>query len=165
MPLIDEKGRLLGRFNLINALIVLVLLTAAVAGAYKLLVVEEQGLVETEVLLVTFEVAGVRQPSGDAVQVGERVAGYEAQLYLGEVAAKRAEPHREPVATADGRILMAEVPGLYDLFIVVRAQAVVGPNAITVGGRETKIGVQLPLTGRLFSFKATIVGIEEAPGQ
>jgi len=165
MPLIDEKGRLWGRVNLINALVVLVLIVAAVAGAYKLLLVEKQGLVETQVLLVTFEVAGVRQPSVDAVNIGERVSGYEAQIYLGDVAAKQVEPHRVPVATADGRILMAEVPGVFDLYIVVRAQAVVGPNAITVGGREAKIGLQLPLTGRLFSFKALIVGIEEASGQ
>ncbi|MEW6032416.1 MAG: DUF4330 domain-containing protein [Bacillota bacterium] len=163
MPVIDERGRLFGRFNVINVVLVLIVLAAAGAGVFKLLAVEEQGLVETRTVLITFEVTGVRQPSVDAVKVGEDVAGFESQLHLGQVVEKRAEPHREPVATADGRIVMAEVPDRFDLFIVVRAQAVAGPRAVTVAGRETKIGIQLPLSGRLFSFKATIVGIEEVP--
>ncbi|HCW51623.1 MAG TPA: hypothetical protein DGR79_06115 [Clostridiales bacterium] len=164
MSLIDSHGRLLGRFNVVNVLVVLAVIVAAAAGTHRLLTVEEEGLAETRTILLTFEVADVRQPSVDAVAVGENVAGYESQIPLGVVVEKWAEPHREPVATAAGQIVMAEVPGRYDLYIVVRAEGVVGPNAITVGRRDLKIGIELPLSGRLFRFKAIIVGIEEVGG-
>jgi len=164
MTFVDRQGRLFGRFNIVNVLVLVIIVAAGTAGAYKLLVAEQEGLVETKTILLTLEVADVRQPSVDAVAIGERVFGYATEIPLGEVIESRAEPHREPVATAAGQILMAEVPGRFDLFMVVQAEGVVGPNAITVSGCEVKIGVELPISGRLFSFRATIIGIEEVDG-
>lgn len=162
MAFIDERGRLFGRFNTVNVAVVAVVILAVALGAYKLLAVRKAGLIETSEILITFEIADVRQPSVDVVKIGDAVAGFESQVPLGSVADKRAEPHREPVATSDGRILMADVPGHFDLYIVVRARAIVGPNAIVVSNREIKIGTELPLTGRLFRYTTTIVGIEES---
>ncbi|RJQ08306.1 MAG: DUF4330 domain-containing protein [Bacillota bacterium] len=161
MKLLDEHGRLFGRVNLVNAVVALVVVAAVAAGAYKLMVVEDTGVAETGEVIVTFEVRDVRQPSVDAVSVGETVYGFETQIPLGPVVEKRAEPHLEPVVTADGRVVMAEVPGHFDLFLVVRGRAAVGPRAISLSGRELKIGIELSVTGRLFSFKSTIVGLEE----
>ncbi len=161
MRLIDANGRLFGRYNLVNVLVAAVVVVALAAGAYKLLVVRETGVAATGDIVITFEVDDVGQPSVDAVSVGEQVAGWESQIPLGPVVDKRVAPHREPVATANGQILMAEVPGRYDLEIDVQARAAVGPRAISVSGREVKIGVALPVTGRLFSFTATVVGVRE----
>jgi len=161
MKFIDSKGRLGGRFNLINVITVVVVLAALAAGAYKLFVVKESGVAATSGITITFEIDDVGQPSVDAVHLWETVYGWESQIMLGPVFHKRVKPHREPVATASGIILMAEVPGRYDLMLDVRARAAVGPRAISVSGREAKIGVELPISGRLFSFKATIVGLKE----
>lgn len=160
MRFLDSRGRLFGRFNAFNALLILVVAVTAAAGFYKLVVVRETGLTRTSTVMVSLEVLGVRQPSIDAVSVGDRVYGFETQILLGVVAAKRVEPHREPLPTADGRIVMAEVPGRFDLYLDVRGQATVGPNAISVSGRELKIGVQLKVTGKLFIYESSIVGVQ-----
>lgn len=161
MRFIDDKGRLGGRFNLINVLTVVVVVAALAAGAYKLSAVKESRVAATGDIVLTFEIDDVGEPSVQAVKVGETAYGWDTGITLGPVLAKRTEPHREPVATAAGTIVMAEVPGRYDLYVDVKARAAVGPRAISISGREAKIGVVLPLSGRLFSFTAIIVDIRE----
>ncbi|MCL6580477.1 MAG: DUF4330 domain-containing protein [Firmicutes bacterium] len=162
MRLLDDRGRLWGRFNPWNAALVLVVVVALALGLVRLVAVRQAGLAQTEDVLVTFEVPGVRQASIDAVREGEQVYGFENQIPLGPVVSKRVEPHREPVPTATGQLVLAPVPGRYDLYLTVKVRAVAGPNAVSVSGRHLKIGVKLNITGRLFIFEAVIADVEEA---
>ncbi|MGI6649366.1 MAG: DUF4330 domain-containing protein [Bacillota bacterium] len=153
------EGKRKLRFNVVDLVIFVVVLGLLALGAYKLFFVNQalqaqNGTIEYQVLIEE-----VRQPSVDAFKEGQKVKELQTNIDLGSVVGKEAMPHKEPVATMDGRIVMAEVPGKYDLIVTIQAPAIIGESNITVSNKEIKLGDQVTLKTNISAAKGIIYGV------
>ncbi len=85
MDLIDDKGRLFGTVNIIDAVVVLLVLAVVAAGAALVLGIDDQpeqaSTDQPETTTITFEVTGVQSYVADAIPEGpvqsDTIAGVE----------------------------------------------------------------------------------------
>ncbi|MGE5560031.1 MAG: DUF4330 domain-containing protein [Chloroflexota bacterium] len=161
MSLIDKKGRLFGRVNLIDLLAVLLVLAMLVFVGYKLRVVNPRVAPATTPYRLVLLVEGVRQITVDELKVGLPVRAFDAGVDVGTIAAVDVQPAIEQVETADGQIVDASVPGRFDLRISIDTQAVVTEWAVRVANTDLRIGRDFTIYGQRFLVKGIIFGLEE----
>jgi hypothetical protein len=159
---IDSKGRVFGKVNIIDILVV-VLIAAAAFGYWHTRVGSKQ-LSElrgkTGPVEVTFLVANVRPATVNAIKVGDKVNDSRSNTYLGEVTAVRAEPAEIAVTGPDGRIYESTSTIRKDVWVTVVGPGRVSPNVITLGSTEVRIGAQVALKSNIFAVQSTVMAIK-----
>lgn len=148
------------RFNLVDLLVALVILALLALGAYKLFfvnrsVAEQNGEIEYQIL-----VEKVRIPTAQAFQEGQTVKDAQSNTVLGSIVKKEVTPAKEAVPTADGRMVLAEVPEKYNVLLTLRSRAVVSENNVMVGSVEIKIGAQVKIKTSLASSSGVIYSLK-----
>lgn len=148
------------RFNLVDLLVALVILALLALGAYKLFfvnraVAEQNGEIEYQIL-----VEKVRIPTAQAFQEGQTVKDAQSNTVLGSIVKKEVTSAREEVPTADGRVVLAEIPEKYNVLLTLRSRAVVSENNVMVGSVEIKIGAQVKIKTSLASSSGVIYSLK-----
>lgn len=140
---------------------VLLVLALVAVAAYKVLVVNPRYAAVTRTYLLKVLIEEVRQPTVDEIQEGIVVKEADSNQVLGRVVGHEVRPARRYVETADGRVVLAQVPEKYDVLVVLEGEAQVTPGAIIMGGQEMRIGFTPALKGQRFLVRGTVVGMEE----
>lgn len=160
MGLVDGKGRLYGKINMIDLLIVLLLLSIA-AGAYLFFFGgSEKKVVETGKVVYEFEITNVNQDFVDAITSGDPIRDSTRGNDLGTVvskASRKATMLNEDLV--NGRYVIAEVPNAFDVVITIEAQANITPANIIVGGAEIKVGKKFFIKGKGYANQGFITKI------
>ncbi|MGE5484557.1 MAG: DUF4330 domain-containing protein [Ignavibacteriales bacterium] len=161
MRLIDSRGRILGKVNIIDLLIVVMVLTALYGfwharSASTGLAALRGGTREIE---ATFVVSNVRPATSSVIKVGDKVNDSKTNTYLGEVTAVRVEPAEIAVTGPDGRIYESRSATRQDVWVTIRGQGRVSPNAITLGSNEIRIGTQISLKTNIYAVQSTVMEI------
>ena len=141
--MIDEKGRLFGKLNLVDALVILVILIGAVVLGVKFLGGGSSAINPTGTLVrYTVLVEGVEPAVYENIQKyipSQLMAS--GELLDGYVTGVTAEPHEETatVNTTDGTLEIPVSPGTLDLTFTIECNVV---NAITteIGTQEVRVG-------------------------
>lgn len=158
MNIIDDKGRLFGKINIIDLLVVL--LVIAVAGRFAVSRSRKPASVETKTIRAEFLVKDVREATSGRIKVGDTVREVKTNVVLGKITDVKAEPAQVFVNTADGRVVAATHPVLIDVHMTVEGSGTAGANAVVIGNSEIRIGTALVLTTNIYSVTSTVVGIE-----
>lgn len=159
MRLIDEKGRLFGKINVFD-LLVIVLLVALIGGVgYKYAIVDNTIIVNDSEIGVKLWVEDVRQVTVDVINVGDIIREYDSNQIFGEVVDKQVTQHYEPVETADGRIVNAPVEGKYDVYLTLKSRGIVTDNAISIGSKEVRMGGTIITKHQLYAVSTKVVEI------
>lgn len=149
MALIDEKGRLFGKINIIDLLIVLLVIAIA-GGAYLVFFGRsDKQAVETSKVTYDFEITNVNKDFVDAITPGDPIRDSIRGNELGTVVSK--ESRKATMLNEDiinGRYIIAEVPDAYDVVITIEAHADITPANIIVGGAEVKVGKKFFIKGK-----------------
>lgn len=168
MKLIDEKGKLFGKINIIDLLVLVVVIAALAFAAFRLLGGGDANPVDAATKLTyTARVGPVDQETYDEVLRQLEAAGGRDQLMAdgelvdGYVTGVVAEPHKTYEADANGQVVAStEDPangGRYDLIFTVEANV---PSVTTnkVGTQEVRVGKTHILKTTHFEFSyATIL--------
>jgi hypothetical protein len=160
MPWLDERGRLFGRVNIVDLMVLaLVLIVAARLGLKSRVfrAVNPSTVKPVEVVLV---VEDVRQATVDAMQEGETVLNTKSNAVLGKLVKKEVRPAQKEVQTADGRLVLAESPFKKDVYLTVRGEGQVTSNVIILGGAEMRVGASVAVKGLKFSVNSTVLGVK-----
>lgn len=160
MAVLDEKGRLFGRINVVDLAVVLVLLLVLGFGAQKFLFVNPEYQPEVETVRMTFFVEDVRQPTVEAVAVGDEVREEETNTYLGRVVEVESGPFRDLVPTAQGEMREAEVPGHYSLTLVLEGDAQITDDHIAMAGQQVRIGTTLKVRSQTYEVEGVVFDLE-----
>ncbi len=145
--LLDEKGRLFGKINLIDLLVVLLILAVAVVAVLKL-TGRADGLPgaaqqsEIEYTVIVYRVAPeVYASVENEVALGgehtQLMAG--GQLLSGQVTAVTSQPHELAVPLEDGSMVSSPEPPYVDAIFTIRA-TISNPITQEVGTQEVRIG-------------------------
>lgn len=149
MALTDGKGRLFGKINIVDLLIVILLVSVA-AGAYLFFFGgSEKQVVETAKLVYEFEITNVNQDFVDAINSGDpirdSVRGNELGTVIGKASRKAVMLNEDLI---NGRYIIAEVPNAFDVVLTIEARANITPANIIVGGAEIKVGKKFYIKGK-----------------
>jgi hypothetical protein len=149
MALMDGKGRLFGKINIVDLLIVL-LVISLVTGVYLVFFGgSDKQVVESSKVVYDFEITNVNKDFVDAINAGDPIRDSVRGNELGTVvskASKKATMLNEDLE--NGRYIIAEVPNAYDVVITIEAQANITPANVIVGGAEVKVGKKFFIKGK-----------------
>lgn len=131
--ILDKKGKLFGKINIIDLFVILVIIVGIVGIFFtkveldneKLLSDESKMLIqssaEKDKLEIKLKAKEVRDVTRDSIIVGDDVYLVANDKILGTVSRVESEPAMRDVVSDDGTVYTAAVPDRYDVTIVVEA--------------------------------------------
>ncbi|KNF09177.1 hypothetical protein CLPU_4c02230 [Gottschalkia purinilytica] len=160
MPIIDKKGKLFGKVNILDLFIVLLIVVLGVGALYKVKGVKQNTSLGTKELNVRLYVKEREKFSLDKIKVGDVVKEYDTGIVFGKIKNIEVKPAIKEVKTGKGEIKKAEIPERYDLYIDIDANAVVNENSIVSGNKELRVGNRLLLKTKLYVLDSTVFVIK-----
>jgi len=161
MKIIDDKGRLFGKFNILDLGIILMILVLGLAGFYKLKANNVATFIKPKPVDIRVIVRAREQTSLDEIKVGDILKEYDTGIVLGEIKSIDIKPAVIEVETVDGEIKLAEIPERYDFYIDIDASATINENSIVSGNKELRIGNKLVLRTKTYALESYILEINE----
>ncbi|MDD7362574.1 MAG: DUF4330 domain-containing protein [Peptoniphilus sp.] len=155
--MIDRKGRLFGKINIIDLIFLLILIVALVAGVsrYRNSSVSVENQTKGKMTLL---VDNIREPSVENIIVGEDLYGKEKDVYFGKIVDKNVKPY-EDATEYQGEWIKAPVPDKYSVYVDVDVDVTETDKAYMVGGQEVRVGTEYQLKSKSIGFTGVCVGI------
>ena len=164
MAIVDEKGRLFGKINLLDLVVVLAVVAVAARFGYKHYMGNQAVPAgEDKTIEVTMKVAAVQQPTIDYVPVGTPIYDSKSNDYMGKVVDVKFQPSTVFTIGDDGRMYEPLSKERFDFYMVVRGPGRVTPNGDTLSGFEMKIGRTNYLKSPLWAGYGITWKIDENP--
>lgn len=164
--MIDQKGRLFGKVNLLDLVVVLAVL--AVAGRFGLQQFTGATPAPTgqdQPMEIIVKLPVVSQPTVDALPVGTEIYESKSNTYMGRIVAATAEPALVVTRGDDGFVYEQPSTRSFDYYITIAGPGRVAPNAIMMAGLEMKIGRMNYLRTALWAGQGPTWVIDTAPPQ
>lgn len=162
MKIIDEKGNLFGKVNIIDILIVLIILGGLIGVNYKLGLVKKLGAQSgtEQKAIVSLWVKGISPYTVDAIKEGDVVSELKSNNEIGTIIKKEIKPTKEPASDASGKWITSEVPGKSDVYITIETLS--GPinDNLRLGSKDAKVGTTLDIKGPKFQVSSYIIGVD-----
>ena len=131
--MIDEKGRLFGRINIVDLIIVLVIIAALCFAVFKyVLPQKDSGPVEKRELVLYCH--DTPKFTAGQIKEGSKVWDQSGDVELGTVKSFEIMPLLETVAGQDGQIHSVESDWLCSVRLVLDAEGVMEDHGIRIGG-------------------------------
>lgn len=162
--MIDREGRLFGRVNLVD--LVIVLLVVAFAGRLAFSWWVQKPAVDQSNPTITFTalVQAVRQPTADAIHVGDVVYDTRSNALLGTVTAVRIEAAPVLEQHEDGTQTERLSKVYKDVYVTIRGTGRSTPTAVMVGSVQIHIGTPLKFQTRIWGVEGVIWDIQLGGG-
>ena len=138
--MIDNKGKLFGKINIIDFIVVLIIAIAVILSAIKFNINPVKNNVNETTFQYTLEVKGVRNFTVDAFQKGDLIYEGKTENLLGTIVDIKTTHAQKYLADATGEIVLAEVPEQYDLSLTIECNGVKSDK-----GLETPTGEKISL--------------------
>lgn len=161
MKIIDDKGRLFGKLNILDLGIILMILALGLAGFYKLKADNVATFIKPKPVDIKVIVRAREETSLNEIKVGDILKEYDTGIVLGEIKSIDIKPAKIEVKTADGQVKLAEIPERYDFYIDINGSATINENAIVSGNKELRIGNKLVLRTKTYALESYILEINE----
>lgn len=155
--MIDRKGRLFGKINIIDLLFLLVLIVAVVGG-FSRMRHSPVAIEKTSKGKVTLLVEEVRMPSVENIMEGSELYSFEKGSYFGKVSAKKVVPF-EDATEYKGQWINAPVPDKYSVYVDVDVDIAENDRAYLISGDEVRVGGEYRLKSKTCTFNGICVGI------
>jgi hypothetical protein len=153
---IDDRGRVFGKVNIIDILVVLLIVAA---GVFILLRAQGTGN-QLVGVRTTFAVEKVRYLTVDAIHVGDQVRD-EAGSLLGIVEDATATPTRVESGNSEGLAVGSDSQIYKDVIIEVKGTGQkAASGAVRVGGTILLVGKLITLKGPYFEVKGTVWAVK-----
>ncbi len=148
MKLMDEKGKIFGKVNIIDLALVLIVLLLAAGVGYKLFIQKSNSAMEQpkeeKEAEITFFVKQCIPESKDAIKKGDKlIIGNEISEV--EVIEVKAEESRINGISDTGEAVVTTTPLVVDLYITVRARVEVSAAGITLNEEKIKVNTDFIL--------------------
>ncbi|MFO7273402.1 MAG: DUF4330 domain-containing protein [Bacillota bacterium] len=161
--LIDNKGRLFGKINLLDLVVLLGLLAVAGRFAYGALAGSSAAPTgQDQVIEMTLRFPAVTQWTVDAIQVGDEVYDSKSNTWMGKIVETWTEPAVIVREVPDG-IVSYTSSTHFDLYVKVRGPARVSPNGVTMSGIEVKVGRSNQYKSAFWAATGTTVAFDLNP--
>ncbi|MBT9166866.1 MAG: hypothetical protein DDT19_00190 [Syntrophomonadaceae bacterium] len=163
MKLVDDKGKLFGLINIIDLIVLVFVVALVLGGAYRIYGPRQNGDIfqqEGDAVQLKGRVFDVSQYTVDVIQKGDILIDTAAQLPFGEIISVETVPHRRLVDTAEGKVMLSEVPERFDVILSIKGMAQVSEYAIRIASHDVRVGSRIVLGARDYMIATTILRVE-----
>lgn len=155
--MIDKKGKIFGKINVIDCLFLLILIVAIVGGISRFkdssITVES-----TSKGKMTLLVDNVRTPSVENITEGQDLYSYDKGVFMGKIVGKTVRPYEDAVEY-EGQWVNAPVPDKYSVYLDVDVDIKESDKSYVVGGEEVRVGNEYRVKTKTSAFTGICVGI------
>lgn len=151
--MIDKKGRLFGRINILDFLIIVVVLLGVGKLAYDRLHVQQIVAPPKDDVVIEFK-AFVLSPVGNNVQVGQKVSDKRTGVYIGTISQVQTTPLAAPVIGQTGA---ADT----EIRLLLTNKVTISEQAYQVGALGVRAGDSITLNGPQFSLNGFITSLSK----
>lgn len=146
MKVIDEKGRIFGKINIFDLIILLALLIAIGAVGYKVISdkMKASGIAPTTTYIVTVKSSAMPPSYTEALKKDDKIYFDNFGYVNAKIVGVSEEPAMITVQTSDGRLIETQSPNLVDVTVEIEVvdshdtpDIRVGRYAVAVGGKFT----------------------------
>lgn len=139
--MIDKNGKLFGKINIIDLLIILIVIAALIFAATKLFTPAEKGEeAGTSKVVITYKATDAPTGAGEAINVGDPVYEDTTNVQLGTVTAVDVEEAYEYQVGPDGEPVKVPLVGMEIVTVTTEAEASVTSDGVYSGGRLYSVG-------------------------
>lgn len=151
MSVIDNRGRIFGKINLIDFMLILVVLVAIAFGVYKL-TKEDIAIIPTEKNVVVQFYGNALYPFIlENMKEGDLVRTLDTNDVIGRIVKITPGDAINLVPTADGRTVKSVIPDKYSVYIDVEGKAKVVNEILYAGNTPLLVGNELKIKGTSFT--------------
>lgn len=173
MKILDAKGKLFGKINLVDCVVLVVILAIVIAAAFKLTgsSVSDALNTGTDAVTIRYEVlcTQVNPTTCDyaVTQIGAQLMN-SGEMIDATITDCVIEPHTDTVEAADGTLHYVENTTVHDLRFTIEADVQFVANAYSVGTQELRVGkshivktVGLEVSGTILSMEEVSANADE----
>lgn len=131
--MIDEKGRLFGKVNIVDLLIVLIIVAAGAFLGYRLLG-PKSAVANTADIALSFYCEEAADYAAEQLEAGMEVWDSQNNVVLGKLREWRVGNSKSYVTDANGNVVQLARDGYCSLELVVDCKGVVGAHGVSIGG-------------------------------
>ncbi|MGE5373152.1 MAG: DUF4330 domain-containing protein [Solirubrobacterales bacterium] len=157
MSLVDEKGKLFGKINLIDLaailFVILLVVVVWVRGHNKVLQVVQA---PPQILSVSVIVEEIRPNTAAAMSVGSPIWESKTGALLGKVSKVEVLPAERWVETATGQVARSAVPGKNNVILSIEGPGRMDDTTTLLGGTEMRIGSKVNVRGARYSVEGYV---------
>ncbi|NLK36954.1 MAG: DUF4330 domain-containing protein [Epulopiscium sp.] len=129
MKLVNEKGKLFGKINIIDFCVILLVIALALGAAYKFRGLEKTSTTTTmEPIRYTIEVKKIRDYIFQNVKEGDLIFDKTSGNCIGTITKIDATPAKEAVLCIDGTYNMGDVENRIDVVFTVEGEGVISAD-------------------------------------
>lgn len=138
--MIDKNGKIGGKVNLIDLLIVIVILAAIAFVGYRFILKDKTGIINNETVILEFTSEEVNDFTIERLEAGAPVLDYDENNYLGTVTGfELGEPASYEV-NEYGETVRLSLPGCNSVVLTAEAAGTLDGNGVVIGGARYGIG-------------------------
>lgn len=156
--LIDEKGKLFGKINLLDLVIVLLIVLVLAGAAYLYASGGIGAKGETLPLRYTVEVTNKDEAYFAHIIEGEKVIDGVTKAPMGKIAALSTKPATIS-AQADDKMVTTTIPGKLDGYIEIEADAIVAYPDLMLEKQALKVGMPVAIRSESAALHGYVVEI------
>lgn len=161
--IIDEKGRLFKKINIVDLAIILIIAVSICATVYKFGFSKHKSVATSDTKITyVVKVKAIRDVAESALNVGDSVFEKTTKKPIGKIIDKRKEIAKEVVNMADGSLQKeVEIPEKYDVYLTIEDEGIVSDEGYFLDGNY-QIGVfsSINLFTRTVDTSATVLQIK-----
>ncbi|MFW0860669.1 MAG: DUF4330 domain-containing protein [Dethiobacter sp.] len=161
--MVDDKGKVFGLINIIDLIVLIFVVALVLGGAYRIYGPRQNGDIfqqEGDAVQLKGRVFDVSQHTVDVIQKGDILIDTAARLPFGEIISVETVPHRRLVDTAEGKVMLSEVPERFDVILSIKGRAQLSEYAIRIASHDVRVGSRIVLGARDYMVATTILRVE-----
>jgi len=133
VKLIDNKGRLFGKINVLDLVIVLIVILLCVGTYLKFFALNNTSVTQNMIpIQFDIKIQGSRQFLADSLREGDEIFDRTSGNSLGTIAKVEEKPAKQYIQLLDATLVERDIPDRFDVTITVDAQGVERDGAYLV---------------------------------
>ena len=164
MKVLDEKGKLFGKINLIDLIVVVVLVLVVAAVGWKLAGSKITDAIESNAPTMKYEVLCTEIDPDTCDFAVSHIGGQlmsNGDLLDGTITDCVIEPHMITVLDSDGNAKQVEDPDFHNLRFTIQSKVAETSNAFAVGSQELRVGKSHIVKTAMLEVAGYITSMEE----
>jgi hypothetical protein len=143
--LIDEKGRLFGKINIVDFIVVAVIVLGIAGVGYKLISSSTSLFKKTENINIVFHNEDLPQYVADAINVGDQVKDSVKNTVFGKVVKKEISDSVVFAANSQGELKQTTRPGYVSMKLYVEGKGIFTDTGVIFNNADYYVGRSLEL--------------------
>lgn len=138
--MIDKNGKLFGKINIIDLVVVLALIAAVLVFGGKMLAKKNAAVETAETFTMEFSADEVYNYVTEHVKVGETIFDADKDVILGKVTSFEVGPAKSYNADSDGKVVVSEKEGFSSISITGEVSGELGELGAVIDGETYGVG-------------------------